>query len=86
MSRSTRYSPELRERAVKMAIEKRSPSSHLTWTHLDYAPFHQIQHHRKHHTPQLLGTTKPTGTDDDSLRIKGCNHRTDTSKQVAKFS
>ncbi len=48
--------------------------------------FHQIQHHRKHHTPQLLGATKPTGTDDDSVRTKGCYHRTDTSKQVAMFS
>jgi len=34
MSRSTRYSPELRERAVKMAIEKRSdyPSEWATFT------------------------------------------------------
>jgi len=34
MSRSTRYSPELRERAVKMAIEKRSdyPSEWATFS------------------------------------------------------
>ena len=48
--------------------------------------FHQIQHHRKHHTPQLLGTTKPTGTDDDSVRTKGWIDHTDTSKQVSQFS
>jgi len=33
-----------------------------------------------------MGTTKPTGTDDDSVRTKGYNYHTDTSKQVSKFS
>ena len=37
--------------------------------------FHQFQHHRKHHRPQLMGTTKPTGTD----KIP-CTQRTTTTK------
>jgi hypothetical protein len=66
----------------------KSPPSHLTRTTSRLCPrqFRQVQRHRKHHRRELMGTTKPTGTEGDSLETKGYNDQTDTSRQVANFS